>query len=623
MHDTDTKAGQATTDRVPPAGPSTVHADRMDHLRGELTRRALDGFIIPLTDEHMSEYVGDYAQRLAYMTGFTGSAGTAVVLRDKAAIFVDGRYTLQVEDQVDHTLFERCHMEAYPLDSWIIDNADAKARIGYDPTLCTPDWVQKIDKALRDASLRFETVDDNPVDTIWHDRPAPSLAPAIAHDDDFAGISAAAKRGDIASLLKNKKVDCAVLTMLDSVAWAFNIRGRDVPHTPVTHAFGLLNVDGTAILFIDDRKIDTDLRTHLGNSVRIEPRERFYETLTQLGSAGKRVLVDPAVANAKVVSTLENSGAVIVEDRDPCSLPKARKNAMEQAGARNAHIRDGAALTEFLAWLDTAIEDGAAVEGRLDELGLVDRLWAFRQKRNHVTDSSFDTISGSGPNGAVIHYRVTEETNRKLQMGELYLLDSGAQYLDGTTDVTRTIPVGQPTEAMQTHFTLVLKGHIQLALTRFPMGTSGQALDSIARRPLWQAGLDYDHGTGHGVGSFLGVHEGPQRIAKFGTDIPLEEGMILSNEPGYYKTGAYGIRIENLILVQRSGKEEERPMLFFETLTLVPIDRRLIRTELLSDAETDWVNQYHDRVRTLITPHVENSAHAWLERATAPLSAGT
>ncbi|TNE64291.1 MAG: aminopeptidase P family protein [Alphaproteobacteria bacterium] len=591
------------------------HADRLAALRTELETRGLAGFIVPLTDEHMSEYVGEYAQRLAWLTGFTGSAGNGVALLDKAAVFVDGRYTIQVAAEVDASLFERHHFEANPLLKWICDHAPAGSKIGYDPELATIAWEETARAKLADAGIDLVAVDGNPVDAVWADQPAEPLAPAMVHTTDRAGKSPQEKRADIAKALKEKKADAAVVTMLDSVAWAFNIRGTDVRNTPVTHAFALFEADESATLFINGAKVTDALRQHLGNTVRIEPREAFYDTLAGLGQAGKAVLVDRGSNNAKVFKTLGDAGAKLVDGRDPCILMKARKNAAEVAGSKDAHVRDGAAISEFLCWLE-----GEAPKGTVDELIAVDTLWKFRQKRELLKDRSFDTISGAGPNGAIVHYRVNEKTNRPLKMDEIFLVDSGAQYLDGTTDITRTVIVGTPTAEMKDRFTRVLKGHIGLSTTRFPKGTPGMALDAIARRPLWEAGLDYDHGTGHGVGSYLAVHEGPQRIAKFGTDIPLEEGMILSNEPGYYKEGAYGIRIENLVLVKKVAGEHEREIFEFENLTWAPIDRNLVDVDLLTDAELDWLNAYHAEVLAKVGPLVDATTKPWLEAATAPIS---
>ncbi|NVJ69455.1 MAG: aminopeptidase P family protein [Alphaproteobacteria bacterium] len=590
------------------------HADRLSALRAELQSRNLDGFIVPLTDEHMSEYVGAYAQRLPWLTNFTGSAGNAAVLMDKASLFIDGRYTIQAAAELDPALFEHHLFDEYPLLKWVSDNAAESMTIGYDPELTTIAWVEEAEKTFAKKGLKLEAVNTNPVDAVWGDRPAEPLAPAEPHVNDYAGKSASEKRAEIGEMLREEGADAAVITMLDSIAWAFNIRGKDVSNTPVTHAWGILHADGSANLYIAPEKVTDELRAHLGNQVQIEPRNTFYTALAALGGAGRKILVDRNTNNAKVFNTLSVSGATLVEGQDPCILPKAIKNETEQQGSRDAHVRDGAAICEFLHWIDEE-----APKGGIDELTAVERLWAFRKKRDILRDKSFDTISGAGGNGAIVHYRVTEKTNRPLKSGELYLVDSGGQYLDGTTDITRTVMIGEPTDEMRDRYTRVLKGHIALSTTRFPKGTPGMALDAIARRPIWEAGLDYDHGTGHGVGSFLAVHEGPQRIAKFGTMVPLQEGMILSNEPGYYKENAYGIRIENLILVRRVAEDTEREMFEFENLTWAPMDRRLVDTTIMSDDELAWLNDYHAKVFAKIADLVDEPTLEWLKETTAPI----
>ena len=587
----------------------------LELLRAELKKRDLAGFIIPLTDEHMSEYVGDYAQRLAWATGFTGSAGNGVVLAEKAAVFVDGRYTIQVAAEVDSAYAEHHHFEVYPLLKWVKDNSASGDKIGYDPELATVDWEETTKADLAAAGIELVAVDTNPVDAVWQDQPAASLAPVYGHDTKFTGKSAEEKRVDVAAELSKQGADAAVVTMLDSVAWAFNIRSNDVLNTPVPHAFAILDKDEQATLFVDERKVTDELRVFLGNKVRLEPRTAFYKELADLGTAGKKVLVDRASNNARVFSTLKAAGATLVEGQDPCILPKAKKNATEVQGARDAHVRDGAAIAEFLCWIDAE-----APKGGVDEIIAADKLWQFRSRREILRDKSFDTISAAQGNGALCHYRVSEETNLPLAMNSIYLVDSGGQYLDGTTDITRTVIVGTPSDEMKDRFTRVLRGHIALANTRFPKGTPGMALDAIARAPLWEVGLDYDHGTGHGVGSFLAVHEGPQRIAKFGTMVPLEEGMILSNEPGYYKENEYGIRIENLVVVRPAESEEGREMFRFENLTWAPIDKRLIKVEALDDKELTWLNDYHAEVHEKLHGLVDETTKPWLEEATAPLS---
>ena len=592
----------------------TTNPDHLSALRAELSAQKLSGFIIPLTDEHMSEYVGDYAQRLAWVTGFTGSAGNGVVLEEKAAVFIDGRYTIQVASEVDSALIENHHFETYPLLKWIKDNCQKGARIGYDPELATVAWEETAAKELMDTGIELVAVEENPVDSAWQDQPEPSLAEVYGHDTRYTGKSAAEKRVDIASELQKQGADAAVVTMLDSVAWAFNIRSQDVLNTPVPHAFALMDKHEQTTLFVDERKVTNELRVFLGNKVRLEPRTAFYAELEKLAAAGKKILVDRASNNARVFKTLRDAGATLIEGQDPCILPKAKKNPTEVQGARDAHIRDGAAICEFLHWLE--IE---APKGGIDEIIAADKLWEIRQQRDILKDRSFDTISAAGANGALCHYRVSEETNLPLAMDSIYLVDSGGQYLDGTTDITRTVIVGTPTTEMKDRFTRVLRGHIALSQTRFAKGTPGMALDAIARRPLWEIGLDYDHGTGHGVGSFLAVHEGPQRIAKFGTMVPLEEGMILSNEPGYYKEGEYGIRIENLVTVRPAESVEGRDMFEFENLTWAPIDRNLIAVAALNDSELTWLNNYHAEVYEKLNSLVDGETGKWLKTATAPM----
>jgi len=602
-------------------GPQTgASATRLAALRAELDRRGLHGFVVPRADAHLGEYVPAYAQRLAWLTGFTGSAGMAVVLSDKAAIFVDGRYTLQVRDEADGDLYEFCHLIEMSPQSWIEANLGKGKKLGFDPWLQSENQAGRLRAVVETAGGLLVAVDDNPIDAIWPDQPPPPLAPIAAHPLDVAGRSSADKRAELGGNLRNKGVAAAVLTQPDSIAWLLNVRGDDVPHTPLPLSFALLNADGAVDWFVAPEKVTAALLPHLGNGIAPRPPEAFAPALKALGAAGARVSADPDASPSWVFACLREAGATIVADSDPCQLPKARKNPVELAGARAAHARDGVALTRFLAWLDGEIE---APSGKgLSEIEAAERLLAFRRESELFRDLSFTTISGSGPNGAIVHYRVTEASNRRLGPGELFLLDSGAQYRDGTTDVTRTVAVGDPSDEMRDRFTRVLKGHIALAIARFPHGTTGSQLDALARYHLWQAGLDFDHGTGHGVGSYLGVHEGPQRIAKAPQRVALEAGMIVSNEPGYYKTGAYGIRIENLVAVIESRVQpgDEREMLAFETLTLAPIDLRLIEPALLSPAEVAWLDAYHARVCAAHTPALNAAEAAWLAEATRPLA---
>ncbi len=590
------------------------YEDRLKALRAQLVRQKLDGFVVPLTDEHMSEYVGAYAQRLAWLTGFQGSAGSAVVLPEEAAIFVDGRYTLQVREQVDGAHWQYESVPQTSIAAWLKDHAIEGARIGYDSWLHTRAWVKQATEALAQKGAELVAVDTNPVDAVWPDRPAPSDAKLVVHADRYAGKNAAEKRADIADWLVSKKADAAVLSALDSIAWAFNIRGKDVERTPVALAYAIVHADATADLYVAPEKMDEAVAKHLGNAVRIHDRAAFADALADL--KGKTVVADPERAVAAIFEALDAGGAQILSLRDPAVLPKAIKNDTEIAGHKAAQERDGAALSRFLHWI--AVE---APKGGLTELSASDRLEAFRKDTGLLEDLSFDTISGAGPNGAVVHYRVEEKTNRPIETGSFYLVDSGGQYRDGTTDVTRTIAIGSPSEEMKQRFTLVLKGHIALARAVFPVGTRGGQLDVLARQYLWTQGLDYAHGTGHGVGSFLSVHEGPQRIATFGGgDEPLVAGMILSNEPGYYKTGEYGIRIENLVLVEeRAIAGGEKPMLGFETLTFAPIDRNAVATDLLDAGERAWVDAYHAQVLAVVGPQLDGEALAWLQSACATL----
>jgi Xaa-Pro aminopeptidase len=594
-------------------------ATRLAALRAELAGQGLAGFVVPLTDEHMSEYVGDYARRLHWLTGFGGSAGNAVVMQDRAAMFTDGRYTVQVRQQVPAELFAYEDVPKTSVAHWLAEQVKAGERIGYDPWLHTRGWAAGTAALLKARGAELVALAANPVDAVWTDRPAPSSAPIEVHGDGFAGRAHADKRAEVAAWLKDKGADAVVIAALDSVAWLLNVRGRDVPRTPVALAFAIVHADGSVDLFTAPEKLTPAVAAHLGPDVRCHPRAAFTAALKAM--AGKTVAVDPQSCVAAIFDALEAGGARILEARDPTVLPRAIKNPVEIAGTTAAHVRDGAALTRFLAWFDRE-----APKGGLDELSAAERLRQFRAETNSLEDLSFDTISAAGPNAALPHYRVSEETNLPITRDSIYLVDSGGQYRDGTTDVTRTLVVGTPSPEMQDRFTRVLKGHIALARAIFPAGTRGVQLDALARQHLWAAGLDYNHGTGHGVGSYLSVHEGPQRIAaawsaQAGGDEPLQPGMILSNEPGYYKTGEYGIRIENLVLVERREQPgAEREMMGFRELTLAPIDRRLVDVALLTAEERDWWNAYHARVAAEIGPLLADPAEqAWLAQACAPL----
>ncbi|TPQ51413.1 X-Pro aminopeptidase [Prosthecomicrobium hirschii] len=594
----------------------TVGPVRVAALRAELDRRGLDGFVIPRADEHQNEYVPASADRLRWLTGFTGSAGAAIVLRDRAAILVDGRYTLQAQAQVDMTVFDLVDIVETPVADWLEKNLAPGARLGLDPWLHTIGGMRRLKKAAEKAGAEVVAVDGNPLDAVWADRPAPPLGAVALHPPELAGETAAAKLGRLAGILADRKADAAILSQPDSIAWAFNIRGSDVSHTPLPISYAVLHRDGRPELFIDGRKLGNEVRATLEDIADIAEPAAFPAALAALGAAKAQVLVDPVWTSDAVAGSITAAGGSLVEGEDPVLMPRARKNAAEIAGARAAHLRDAAAYVAYLAWFDRE-----APKGGLDEIAAVETLEAFRAKTGALKDISFDTISGAGPNGAIVHYRVTRATNRPIEPDSVFLLDSGAQYRDGTTDITRTLAVGTPDPEARQRATLVLKGHLAISMARFPKGTTGAQLDTLARIALWQAGLDYDHGTGHGVGSFLSVHEGPHRIAKTGM-VALEPGMIVSNEPGYYKTGAYGIRIENLVLVTEPETIPggERPMLGFETLTLAPYDRRLIDTALLTAAERAWIDRYHERVRAAVGPLVDAETRAWLDAATAPLA---
>ncbi|PCD03977.1 X-Pro aminopeptidase [Sphingomonas spermidinifaciens] len=596
----------------------STHADRLAALRAQLKRQSLDGFVVPLTDEHLSEYVGAYAQRLAWLTGFEGSAGTAVVLPAEAAIFTDGRYTLQVREQVSADHWAYVGVPATSVSGWLAEHAPGGARIGYDPWLHTRAWVEEARRALAAKGAELVAVEGNPIDAVWTGRPEMSPAPLAAYPDALAGRSAADKRGEIAEWLSKRRADAVVLSALDAIAWTFNVRGADVESTPVALAYAIVHGDATADLFVDEGKLTDEVRRHLGNAVRLHPRAAFAGALG--GFAGKRVVADPAGSVAAIFDALEAGGATVVATRDPVVLAKAIKNPAEIAGHDAAQLRDAGAMVRFLKWIEAE-----APKGGQTELSAAAKLREFREATGALKDVSFSSISATGPHGAIPHYHVTEASSLPIEPGQLFLIDSGGQYLDGTTDITRVVPVGAPTAEMRDRFTRVLKGHIAIATALFPDGTVGAQLDSFARRPLWDAGLDYAHGTGHGVGAYLSVHEGPQRIAApnypgGGPAEPLRAGMILSNEPGYYKAGEYGIRIENLILVEpRTIAGADRPMLGFRTLTFVPIERDLIEPGLLSAEERAWLDAYHAEVLAKVGPSLDAEHQAWLAAKCAPL----
>ena len=588
----------------------TLGASRLRHLRAALKTQNLDGFLVPRADAHQNEYVAPCEERLAWLTGFTGSAGFAIVLPDKAALFVDGRYTVQAREQVDSAAFTSVNIVDSSPSDWLAKEARKGARIGYDPWLHTPAQVARFTAALEKTGVELVAVEQNPIDILWADRPAPPHGAVTLHARKYAGESAEKKLEKIAAALKS---DALLVSDPHALAWAFNLRGDDVAHTPIALGFALIFRDGKPELFIEPHKLNKKVASGLGALANLAPPENLPGRLAELGKASKSLSFDAATAPAKLIQSFTAAGGKLETAADPIALMKARKNLVELAGARAAHLRDGIALTRFLCWFDAK-----AAKAKLSEIAAAEALESFRRDSGELRDISFPTISAFGPHAALPHYRVTDKSSVTIGKG-VYLVDSGAQYFDGTTDVTRTVAVGRVSKRARKINTLVLKGHIAIARAVFPRGTNGAQLDSWARRYLWEAGLDFDHGVGHGVGSYLSVHEGPQRISKLG-GTPLEPGMILSNEPGYYREGDFGIRIENLVAVEaRDIPGAERPMLGFETLTLAPIDLRLIEKKLLSYEEKDWLNAYHARVRKSLAPHLDASERAWLKKATVSI----
>jgi len=590
----------------------TDRTSRLSALRREMDIFSVDGFIVPRGDEHQGEYVAPCSERLAWLTGFTGSAGMAIVLSDRAAVFVDGRYTLQVEQEVDATHFDHRHITDEPAEDWLADHLRADMVLSYDPWLHTGPSLHRLRKACEKAGARLMAAPHNFIDAIWSDRPEPPLEPLRVQPMDYAGQSHMDKLSRIGGQLAAAGQDAMVLSLPDSIAWLFNVRGGDIPCTPVGLGFALVYRDGSADLFMDGRKLNEDVRIHLGETVRVLEPQELAGVLD--GLSEKTVRLDGASAPVWIHERLKKAGAEVVLGEDLCVLPKACKNAVEVEGMRAAHRRDGAAMVRFLHWLS---QQPAGPD--INELSVSQKLDGLRSEDDLFHDYSFPTISGAAGNGAIVHYRVSPQSSIALPENGLYLVDSGGQYRDGTTDITRTVVRGTPTPEMKDRFTRVLKGHIALGATCFPTGTSGSQLDVLARHALWQAGLDYDHGTGHGVGSFLNVHEGPQRISKMPSKVALKPGMVVSNEPGYYKTGEYGIRLENLVCVQPVEMDGEREMLAFENLTLCPFDVKGIEVSLLSPMEIDWLNRYHQRVREELTPLLAREEARWLAEATQPL----
>ena len=586
---------------------------RIAALRVELKRRGLDGFMVPRADRQQNEYLPASEERLAWLTGFTGSAGAAIVLAERAALFVDGRYTVQAAAQIDAKLFATEHLVDSPPEQWLEQNLKSGAKLGYDPWLHTSESADRLRKACATAGAELVAVEGNPIDALWRDRPAPPAGPLSLRDIKLAGESAADKLKRIQAELKKLRADVLVVSDPQNVTWAFNIRGSDVAHTPLALAFAVIPREGKPALYVAAAKLDNKTRPALEEIAALRAPDDLVRDLAQLKD--KTVWLDQASAADALTRLLAGSGGKPVRGADPIGLMKAVKNHAEIEGSRAAHTRDGVAMARFLAWLARE-----APAGKLTEIDAVEALESFRRDSGLLKDISFSTIAGSGPNGAIVHYRVTRVSNRTLGKNELFLVDSGAQYEDGTTDITRTVAVGTPTDEIRDRFTRVLKGHIAIATAVFPENTTGAQLDPLARTALWQAGLDFDHGTGHGVGSYLSVHEGPARISKLGT-VALRRGMILSNEPGYYKTAAYGIRIENLVLVIAGPAPAgaEKPLNAFETLTLAPIDRRLIDSRLLTAKERNWIDGYHAHVQEVLSPLLDAATRAWLDAATRPL----
>jgi Xaa-Pro aminopeptidase len=583
-------------------------AERVAALRAELRRQNLDGFLAPRADAHQNEYVPKSAERLAWLTGFTGSAGFAVVLAEDAAIFVDGRYVIQVRQEIDGKLFKPVDIAETAPSTWLAERAREGARIGYDPWVHTKGQIERFAKAVEGKKIELVPLDANPIDALWADRPPEPAGRVAIHPARYAGETAASKIKKLRAALNG--ADALLMSDPHAVCWAFNIRGADVAHTPIVLAFALLPKEGAPALYIDAAKLDAKTRATLEKFLTLRAPSMLLDDLALAGKRGETVIFDAATAPVKLVETLRGAGGRPRVAEDPATLLKAIKNKAELAGARAAHVRDGAALTRFLAWFSKA-----APKGALTEISAAEAMETFRRETGDLRDISFPTISAFGEHAAIPHYRVTEKSNLPIGRG-VYLIDSGAQYLDGTTDVTRTVCVGRASKQLRDHFTRVLKGHIAIARAVFPKGVSGAQLDAFARRYLWEAGLDFDHGVGHGVGAYLSVHEGPQRISKMGAT-PLQPGMILSNEPGYYRAGEYGIRLENLLIVEKQEIEgAEREMYGFETITLAPFDLDCVEPRLMTPQEIAWLNSYHAHVRKTLLPLVDATTRQWLREAT-------
>ncbi|EGR1579545.1 aminopeptidase P family protein [Vibrio parahaemolyticus] len=587
---------------------------RVNAIREWLTQHNIDALLIPHEDEYLGEYVPAHNERLHWLTGFTGSAGAAVITQDKAAIFVDGRYTVQVTKQVPSELFEYRHLIEEPALDWIQDNLITNASVAIDPRMHSSAWLDMAQAKLA-GKLELNILSSNPIDALWHDRPAPVVSNVRLMPTEAVGQSSESKRKEIAQLVTKAGADSAVITALDSICWLLNVRGLDVSRLPVLLSHAILHADSSVEYFLDPARLPAEFAAHVGTGVTVHHPEALQSRLEAM--SGKKVLLDPAISNAWFKLVLQNAGASVIAAADPCLMPKAAKNEVEIAGMKACHIRDGVAMSKFLCWLDAEVAAG----NLHDEATLADRLEAFRKEDPTLMDLSFDTISAAGGNAAMCHYNHENQPEPgKLELNTLYLVDSGGQYLDGTTDITRTIAIGQPSAEMIKQFTLALKGHIGVARARFPKGTRGYQIDTLARQHLWAEGYDYDHGTGHGVGHFLSVHEGPASISKKQIDVPLTEGMVLSNEPGYYRADAFGIRIENLELVVETPTNGDFPVLSFESLTRCPIDKRNINVDMLTRPELAWLNDYHQKVWEQISPLVEGEVKEWLREATLPLA---
>ncbi|NNN59161.1 aminopeptidase P family protein [Vibrio sp. 1-2 (7-a)] len=587
---------------------------RVNAIREWLIQHNINALLVPHEDEYLGEYVPAHNERLHWLTGFTGSAGAAVITKDKAAIFVDGRYTVQVTKQVPGDLFEYRHLIEEPALDWVLDNLPTNASVAIDPRMHSSAWLDMAQAKLA-GKLELNILTNNPIDELWHDRPAPVVSDVRLMPTEAVGQSSENKRQEIAQLVKKAGADSAVITALDSICWLLNVRGLDVSRLPVLLSHAILHSDSSVEYFLDPARLPADFDAHVGTGVTVHHPEALKSRLEAM--TGKKVLVDPAISNAWFKLVLQNSGASVIAAADPCLMPKAAKNSVEIAGMKACHIRDGVAMSKFLCWLDAEVAAG----NLHDEATLADKLEAFRSEDPTLMDLSFDTISAAGGNAAMCHYNHENQPEPgKLELNTLYLVDSGGQYLDGTTDITRTIAIGQPSQEMIKQFTLALKGHIGVARARFPKGTRGYQIDTLARQHLWAEGYDYDHGTGHGVGHFLSVHEGPASISKKQIDVPLTEGMVLSNEPGYYRADAFGIRIENLELVVETPTNGDFPVLSFESLTRCPIDKRNINVDMLTRPELAWLNDYHQKVWDEISPLVEGDVKEWLRQATLPVA---